>query len=507
MCASDRPDISNFVPSNTELKSKGRMIEQLVSTIGGDLINRFPVNSEQDRLKDVSQAEEVAKFIRSKFENRSGSKQSKSIALVDWSSVNRTYNLLCNESDHIDPFVALADFSSILNACIFYDKVVFIGDDQLAREMESRMRLENVFVPLSIDEIGHPMQQLLDAHFSWAFNYFDTANRENAEWLTWLAESWNNLLPQTRFPKHSADAFGTQLGYTTSAERPLWLDMIHRSGYDAWFIDPSNANQLILDNDIRALTYDRLAQTIDAVVGKNSSSFARYVGGCLRSPLQFARAKYADACLTGSIPLESWLLDEWVKKYPAKDKRLEQTVRLPFWVSAIIARCRGDANSLPVEISKCRRQASAFRKKRADLEAALQQTRIEELSDLGHAVSGELDQLSTWVKSGAEMAGQIGGEIVAATLKTQAPYVPPELAKKPIAKMAEALGESGWLRKLALRLFRPHVYFIYTMTQDANQLANILKAAAQILPIGGKNVSEPAKFLSRLGTLRTQWHI
>ena len=205
--------------------------------------------------------------------------------------------------------------------------------------------------------------------------------------------------------------------------------------------------------------------------------------------------------------MESWLLDEWVKKYPAKDQRLDQAVRLPFWFGAIIARCNGDINSLPNEISKCRGQASAFRKKRADLEAALQQTRIEKLSDLGHAVSGELDQLSTWVKSGAEMAGQIGGEIVAATLKTQAPYVPSELAKKPLEKMAESMGESKWLRKLALRLFRPHVYFIYTMTQDANQLANILKAAARILPIGGKNVKEPATFLSSLGTLRTQWHV
>ena len=279
MCASDRPDISNFVPSNTELKSKGRMIEQLVSSIGGDLMNRFPVNSEQDLLEDVSQPEEIAKFIRSKLEVRSGSKQSKSIALVDWSSVNRTYNLLCNESDLIDPFVALADFSSILNACIFYDKVVFIGDGQFAREIESKMGLDNVFVPLSINEIRQPLQQLLDAHFSWAYTYFDTANRKNAEWLTWLAESWNYILPKTRFPEHSADAFDTQLGYTISSERKLWLDIIHRSGYDAWFIDPVNANEVILDNDIRSLTYDRLAQTIDAVVGKNHTPLPDMLAG------------------------------------------------------------------------------------------------------------------------------------------------------------------------------------------------------------------------------------
>jgi hypothetical protein len=358
------------------------------------------------------------------------------------------------------------------------------------------MNLAEVFVPLSINEDDSPLAQSLDAHYSWAFHHFENATRTNARWLTWLEESWKLLLPESNFPKHFAREFDTQLGYNTSPQRKSWQDVIFRAPYDAWMIDPLNTKELILDNDIRALTYDRLAQTLDAVVGKESGFFTRYVGGCLRSPLQLARAKYADACLTNSPSLEKWLLDEWITKYPAKDQKLDQAVRLPFWAGAIFARCKGNADALPVEIAKCRRQAAKLRKRRAELEEALRQSRIKNLSSLAHAVSGELDQLATGVSSGVGIAASA----LDGVLKTQVPGFPTEMIGA--KKTADAMG-SGWLKKLALRLFRPHVYFVYTLSQDAGQLGNLLKAAAQLFPLGGKDVSQPAAFLTRLR--RTEW--
>jgi hypothetical protein len=264
---------------------------------------------------------------------------------VDWSSLRRAYNLLCSEPNREDRFVALADFASILSASIFYDRVIFIDygrPGELAHDIGSKMNLAEVFVPLSINEIGTPLQELLYAHYDRAYRIFDEETRANAQWLTRLEEAWKDLLPGISFPKHSADAFiPPRRGYDENLQH--LRDVIFQARGGTWVTDPKDLNSLVLHNDIGALTYDLLAQTIDFVVGKDSGFFTRYVGGCLRSPLQLARAKNAEACFDSSPPLERWLLDEWVKNYPAKDQKLDQAVRLPFWAGAIFARCNGDA--------------------------------------------------------------------------------------------------------------------------------------------------------------------
>jgi hypothetical protein len=63
MTTSDREDVSDFRPTNTELRSTGMMTEALVSTIGGNLINTSFPRSQQDRDKDISDAKGLAEFI------------------------------------------------------------------------------------------------------------------------------------------------------------------------------------------------------------------------------------------------------------------------------------------------------------------------------------------------------------------------------------------------------------------------------------------------------------
>jgi hypothetical protein len=197
-------------------------------------------------------------------------------------------------------------------------------------------------------------------------------------------------------------------------------------------------------------------------------------------------------------------LDEWVSNYPAKDKKLDQAVRLPFWAGAIFARSRGKAQALPEEIARCRQQAVALRRRRAELEAALQQSRIGDLASLAHAVSRELDQLATWVNSSVGVGAATVEAVATATLKAHAPVVPSEVVA-PITKAADVMSGSKWLKKLALKLFQPHVYFVYSLSQDAGQLGDVLRAAAQVFPLGGRDASQPAAFLIRLG--RTEWLI
>ncbi len=91
-------------------------------------------------------------------------------------------------------------------------------------------------------------------------------------------------------------------------------------------------------------------------------------------------------------------------------------------------------------------------------------------SPLVHAVSGELDKLATNAVGTATL-------ITEATLSFQGPGVPTEMIK-PISNSVESMGKSEWLKKIALKLIRPNVYFVYTLSHDAGQIRNVLQGAA-----------------------------
>ncbi len=114
--------------NNIELCSNGERLEQLVSAISGCLVNDFIQNLNKVALRILFFIKYL-EFIHNEVEVRSRGKQS--IAFVDWSAMNHTYKLLCDEPDLGDPLVTLPDFGT-LNACIFFGKVAFIYTGQLA---------------------------------------------------------------------------------------------------------------------------------------------------------------------------------------------------------------------------------------------------------------------------------------------------------------------------------------------------------------------------------------
>jgi hypothetical protein len=90
-------------------------------------------------------------------------------------------------------------------------------------------------------------------------------------------------------------------------------------------------------------------------------------------------------------------------------------------------------------------------------------------------------------------------------LSAQAPFVPTEVLN-PAKRAAEVMGASAWLRKLTVKLFRPHVYFFYDLSNGGGQLRSVMRATARVLPIlGGKDASQRAEFLTHLA--RTSWII
>ncbi len=493
MSAGKRLDISSFRPSDNWKRAEGREIETGVHTFGGGLWG--PPNSPDERGPGLARAIELAPYVRLRL--GVGHTDVRSVALVDWSALNRTCALLGSDASLQDPFVSLADFSSILAACVFYDRVVVLDQTgTLDRRANEAMGLDGVVVSLRPDAGDSAMAFLLDHHYSWSWHYFDRATKSGSQWLTWLQEFWAELLPGVSFPQHAAAAFEGELGYNTSPQRESWIDVVFRSPHDEWLLAPHDSDRLILDNDIRALVYERLAQTFDSMLGDGAGS-VRYVGGCLRSPLLLARAKDAEARLLDAPAVEDWLLEQWVARY----RSVGGTVRLPFWAGAVLARSKGDRRALPDEIARCRRQAARLRKRKAELEAALRAADESGLRELESAVRGELEYLADWVEGTVEIGAGAVSAVAVAALQTHAPGVPTEVME-PAKKAASVMGGSAWLKGLALRLFRPHVSFVFELARDG-ALRDALRVAAPVFGLGGRVATQPEEFLTRLG--RTRW--
>jgi hypothetical protein len=147
---------------------------------------------------------------------------------------------------------------------------------------------------------------------------------------------------------------------------------------------------LILDNDIRALLYRRLAQTLEAMGSDDGQLLTTSdTGGCLRTPLMLALDKYAEAYLQPETTLENWLASEWAKLYRAQSL----PVQLPFWTGALLARVR-ERKDLPEEINSIRDQATQLRRRRAELEDALREMRHKETEPLLKALQGDTEALT-----------------------------------------------------------------------------------------------------------------
>lgn len=484
----DRLDLSSFKPSGNEKRVLGEEIERCVDHLGGRLWDPLPHSSPEAREKALAQTFRLEEHARAAL----GPGRNRTIAIVDWSALHRTCELLTgNEVE--DPFIALADLSSVLGACLFYDKVIVMEGGDLHERASRALGLDDVFTPISPSASEFSMARLLDHHYSWAFHRLNDATHQGERWIGLLEEFWTELLPGTSFPRHDARAFDVQLGYTTSPQRQSWRDVVFRSGAEAWYVSPHDPQTLILDNDIRALVYARLAQTLDSMLADSENS-VRYTGGCLRSPMLLARAKYADMCLQAAPSVEEWLHGQWRMKYRSVDCK----VRLPFWVGAILARCRGTRSAIPEEVARCREQAAQLRKRKAELETALRDSREGELKELADAVKGDTDELTKWVDDAVGVVSAGAAVIAEGVLKTHAPLVPTEIVK-PAEEAAVMMGGAGWLKKLALRLFRPHIYFVSTLASDAEVLRDSVVAAARLFGLGGKVASEPLDFLTRLG--------
>lgn len=434
-----------------------------------------------------------------------------SIAIVDWTSIRNSCLLLEGvdpqdfQSMALDPFIALADLASVVAAVIFYDHVLVLTDPDWASRANRALGLQDEAPIASVNyNAGGPIQPLVRRDFAQALISLDRAEQEHAIWLDWLADAWSRLLPGITFPSHLEASYGSELGlfafefvgsFIGDEARPNALaDIRDRDSLmslfsrkdDMWRISESALPNIIRDNDLRALFYDNLAGSLSRVLSDDHRGpSVSYIGGCLRSPMLLARAKYSEAVLNDSTQVQNWLQSQWRLLYHPTSAPL----RMPFWMDAILGSVR-DRAGIAVAIRETRRSAKSLRKTRSRLDEALRIGDAKTIKQLMNVLKGDLRAATEPLSKVAGATGLTARVVGQSVL----PVVPGEITGKAV----EASLDSSSLRKLGLRLFRPHLRFVLSITSQAAEREKSITHAARIFNWPHAFAAEPLAFLERL---------
>jgi hypothetical protein len=432
-----------------------------------------------------------------------------SVALVDWTSLDTTRQLLTADHDSlIDPFVALADLSAVIAALVFYDHVVALDPGHTARDVGALLGLDGVLhgvAPHSTEAGGDRMHLLLNAHFVDAVAEFDRATRVREPWLDTLESGWKRILPGVNFPSHKWDSFDTRLGYTASPDRKSGSNMVFEAVGGSYLMraDGQEIADAILDNDVRALFYERLASTLGYILRDGDRGpRVRYVGGCLRSPLRSALTQRASDYVgqgTRSSPAEGWLQQYWRDRYTTE----QYPVRLPFWMGTLFERAHrlSGGKDRPADVLRAirdlRKAADPLRRRKAAIETEIRRGSISIAETFGAAL--ERDAAALTPSTEAVTIGGVEALGTAASI-----FIP-----APAAGLLKAIAKAGasvsmpWIRRLSMRLFDPHLFFVFTATSDALEVRRALEAAFGIFRFRGGHAREPLAFMQAVN--ETAW--
>ncbi|MEU7060458.1 hypothetical protein [Streptomyces sp. NPDC046197] len=464
-------------------------MDAVVSSVGAGLWGA--PNNEELRADEIAQLPEYRYYLEQSLEPRGVA----SIALVDWSALRDACELLEADLGPIrDPFIALANLSVVVGAVIFHDRLVVLDYGDMAARANRLLGIDGLVRSLQLAEEGPGLRLrlVLDEHYSWAWHELGGATEGGAPWMGWLRDAWTELLPRAGFPNHASEAIEAELGYNTSPQRESFKEALFGIERGSW-VRGESTDALILDNDIRALIYERFAQSLDTALAQDQTSpSVTYVGGCLRSPMLLARARWADESLKVTTQPEAFLQRVWAQQW-SEDRR---DVRLPFWMTAVLASSTS-LSEVADRVRTLRRTARRVRRRRGELAECLRRGEPSATQQLLQALAADLGGLTADWEAIAGAALEVG----AIAVQTVAPAMPKELVKPALAG-AKVMGD-GWLRALALRLFRPRAYAVYRMAADARELTDVLGTASRLFQFPQAYAAQPVDFMRRLG--RVAW--
>jgi hypothetical protein len=420
-------------------------------------------------------------------------KHVRSVAIVDWTSLYHACSLLRGEARPQDPFVAFADMTSVLAAVLFYDRVVVLGGRDMGRKASRLLGVPGTIRSIDPDSPNDKKRlcaHLINEHFLHAASVLMSHTRQSSVWLETLRSNWSDLLPDVVIPTPSTQAYN-EMAWSLSPGQPDNYRQVFRET-EIWRTDPLLVtSRLILDNDVRALFYEYMAITLEAMFAwRGSGPRVRYVGGALRAPMQRARIDVWRSRWRSVPVVENWLQEGW--RQLNRDPQFP--ILLPFWTSAILQSCRARSD-IPQKVGEWRQRAKHFRDRRSDVEDALGRGREEELAELMEMLKGEANELTSFASHVQSRAGVLAK----ATVAVLAPPVPSDLISKAVSEAVE-LGR-GPLNMLWLRCIKGHMWFLVRQEEAAMKLRSPQERLQELFDLPVAAMSKPEALLKRLATV------
>jgi hypothetical protein len=418
---------------------------------------------------------------------------SSSVAVVDRTSLWRATRLLSGERGSGDPFIALADLATVLGAAIFDDRIVVLGDEEIieiATSANELLGLDDVIRPIlsSPNPSAHPdemaLSLLAEQFVGSAVMELADAYGRDANWIGWLRRSWKELLPGlSDFPAYDQ---GRLWNVADKYKEQPWdvYDLFNVMGGE-WQFSFDDPSELILDNDVRGLFYERFVQCLSVMLTEAGAGPAvHYAGGCLRSPMLLTRAEFARTASRDPTTPSGWLQQRWtvLESAGVLGSGGANPIVLPFWADAVIAECRHPEDFKQV-VKRYRDKAAAFRRRRGSIDLAMQEGDENKLRQLIGALRGDVPSAPSDIGA---ILGK-GGEVALTIAGSSAPGV------AGVAEVAAKL--------LPPYLFRPHLRLLMRLGKNAHSLTRPLHRTLKIFNYAQARDTDPSHFLQRLGRI------
>ena len=420
-----------------------------------------------------------------------------SIAVIDWNAARNTVMLFREPRAIVDPFMAVLDLATVVGAFVFYDRLLLLDYDAMAARLAEVFDLHGVVQGISATEYvpsGVGMHDLIEMYFQEAQMELEKATGTDEAWVGWLRESWSNLLPQAEFPRHDEGANDRLHGHYNAYEgvRNVALDALFRLHAGTYLPRDVDFDELILDNDARSLFYEILVEQMRIYLDPQRVLTFRYLANPLRTPMQAARARLAEAELRALRPAaEDWLQAEWTQLLTSLQAP-PMSVRIPFWLGVVLS-AAFDRFDVPEVVRDLRHRARRFRSRRREIEEELFVGNLGSIATMRTALQGDVNSLTENAASMASAALDIADTAARTVL-------PVPVGPKSVAALVAPVS-ANWFRRQWLRLFRPQLWLMYDLGQQARRVTRVLPVAFERFDLQPALATQPTEFVARVGQI------
>jgi hypothetical protein len=419
-----------------------------------------------------------------------------SIAVIDWNAARNTVMLFREPRAIADPFVAILDLATVVSALVFYDRLLLLDYDAMATRLAEVFGLNGVIRGINATEYfpDGGMRGQIEYYFREAQRELEEATEGDKAWIGWLRESWAKLLPHAEFPRHDGEANDRLHGHYNAYDgrADVALDALFRLHADTYRPRDVDFSELILDNDARSLFYEILVEQMKIHLDPERLLTFRYLANPLRTPMQTARARLAEAELRALRPAaEDWLQVQWTQLLTSLQAP-SVSVQIPFWLGVVLS-ARPHRFDISDAVRNLRDQARRFRSRRQEMEEELFAGNLSSIATMRTALQGDVNSLTQNTANLASAALDIADTAAKAVL-------PVPVGPKSVAALAAPVS-ANWFRRQWLRLFRPQLWLMYDLGQQAQRVTRVLPVAFERFDLLPALATQPTEFVARVGQM------